>query len=105
MPYQLDIRERARRGLQAIERSGDHGKIRQVKKALNLLEKDPSYPSLSSHRRASNRGPSWLQGRDELWFSWVRRGPSAERLVWFYGERVDDVQTICVEYIGPHIDQ
>lgn len=105
MPYQLELNERARKGLRDLEGSGDHGKVRQVKKALNLLETDPTYPSLSSHRSNPSRKTSWLHGRDELWFSWVRKGPSAERIVWFYGERVDGVQKICVEYIGPHIDQ
>jgi hypothetical protein len=105
MPYQLKINEHARRGIRDIERSGDRGKLRQVRKALNLLEQDPTYPSLSSHRNSPIREPAWLQGRDDLWFSWVRKGPSAERIIWSYGERVDGIQTLCVEYIGPHIDK
>lgn len=104
MPYQLELTERARQGLRDLERGGDQGKIRQVKKALNLLEADPTYPSLSSHRAKPVGKLEWLQNRDEIWLSWARKGPSAERIIWSYGERVDGVQTLCVEYIGPHID-
>jgi hypothetical protein len=106
MPYQLELNKHAREGLKEIERGGDQGKVKQVRKALRLLEQDPAYPSLSSHRsNPSWGGPARLQGRDELWISWVRKGPSAERIGWFYGERVGDVQKLCVEYIGPHIDR
>lgn len=106
MPYRLDLTEHARKGLKVIAKGGDRGKMRQVQKALELLETDPGYPSLSTHQMVTHWNcPDRLKGRDDLWLSWCRKGPSAERIAWSYGERDGDTQVLTVEYIGPHLER
>jgi hypothetical protein len=104
--YTLNILPRAAKGIVNIKRSGDSGRLRQMKKALAQLEADPRHPSLNSHKAGKNT-PAWTAKfgrRDDLWISYIRTGPGGERVVWAFGEKSDKVEIIDIEYIGPHLD-
>lgn len=71
-------------------------KLRKVRKALGLLQRDPRYPGLNSHKYVSLHG---ADGED-VWDSYVEnRTPSAWRIFWHYGP---DSGTITILVIGPH---
>ena len=100
MKYQLAFTKRAQDGRAKIQRSGNQGKIKQMKKALNLLESEgPQYPSLKTHQAAVK-----AFGRNDCWISYIRTGPGGERIVWAYGDRIGEIQVLDIEYIGPHVD-
>lgn len=73
-------------------------RLKRVRKALGLLEQDPRYPSLNSHKYVSLRGH---EGED-VWDSYVEnRTPGAWRIFWSYGPGPD---TITILAITPHPD-
>lgn len=85
----------AERTLDTLRRR-DVRRHRRLAKALALLEQDPSYPSLVTHRFEGVEGP----GGEPVWESYVEnRTPSAWRIWWFYGP---DSGEITVVAIGPH---
>lgn len=71
-------------------------KLKKVRKALGLLQDDPRYPGLNSHKYSSLSG---AQGED-VWDSYVENNtPAAWRIFWHYGP---DESVITVLTIGPH---
>lgn len=79
-------------------------KLKKVRKALGLLQTDPTYPSLHSH--LYQHFPGMEKGK--VWDSYVEnRTPGAWRIYWMYGpnETRDDVEfaVITVLVIGPHL--
>jgi hypothetical protein len=71
-------------------------KLKKVRKTLGLLQLDPRYPSLNSHKYQSLKGANG----EDVWDSYVENNtPSAWRLFWHYGPPED---TITILYIGPH---
>jgi mRNA-degrading endonuclease YafQ of YafQ-DinJ toxin-antitoxin module len=98
--FQLAFTRRAHAGRAKIQKSGNQGKIKQMKKALNLLENEgPAYPSLQSHQATGKPF-----GRANCWISYIRTGPGGERIVWAYGDRTGEIQVLDIEYIGAHVD-
>jgi len=102
MGYRLNFSDRAKKGIKNIEKSGDRGKIRQMRKAFNLVGNDPRHASLRSHRM---RPDARFGKRDDLWISYIRTGPGGERIVWAYGEKDNEIQVLDIEYVGPHVDK
>jgi hypothetical protein len=71
-------------------------KLKKVRKTLGLLQLDPRYPSLNSHKYQSLAGANG----EDVWDSYVEnKTPAAWRLFWHYGPTED---TITVLIIGPH---
>ncbi len=95
--YALRFTKEAAGVLADLEKQRQYaGKLKKVRRALGLLEQDPRYPALNSHKYHSLRGS---QGED-VWDSYVEnRTPSAWRLFWHYGPGED---VITVVTLGPH---
>jgi hypothetical protein len=79
-------------------------KLKKVRKALGLLQTDPTYPGLHSH--LYQHFPGLEKGK--VWDSYVEnRTPGAWRIYWMYGpnEMRDDAEiaVITVLVIGPHL--
>jgi hypothetical protein len=79
-------------------------KLKRVRKALGLLQADPTYPSLHSH--LYQHFPGLEKGK--VWDSYIEnRTPGAWRIYWMYGpnETRDEVEiaVITVLVIGPHL--
>jgi hypothetical protein len=71
-------------------------KLKKVRKALGLLQQNPRYPSLNSHKYQSMSGANG----EDVWDSYVENNtPSAWRIFWHYGPTED---TITILLIGPH---
>ncbi|MGH3679683.1 MAG: hypothetical protein ACRDT2_05395 [Natronosporangium sp.] len=104
MAYQLRFAPAAAETLARLERRGSVAKLKKVRKALGLLQTDPMYPGLHSHRYHLFPGLE----KDKIWDSYVEnRTPGAWRIYWMYGpDEVHDgvdVPVITVLVIGPHL--
>lgn len=95
---QLRFTPEAARVLTDLESPNFATKLKKVRKALGLLERDPRYPGLNSHKYQSVRG----QDGSDVWESYVENHtPGAWRIFWQYGPSEG---TITVVTIGPHPD-
>lgn len=79
-------------------------KLRKVRKALGMLQTDPTYPGLHSH--LYQHFPGLEKGK--VWDSYVEnRTPGAWRIYWMYGPNEvrdgKEVSVITVLVIGPHL--
>ncbi|HEX6500829.1 MAG TPA: hypothetical protein VF054_17640 [Micromonosporaceae bacterium] len=106
MPYELRFAHAAAQAIQRLIDGGPAtaGKLKKVRKALGLLQKDPRYPALHSH--LYQHFPGLEKGK--VWDSYVEnRTPGAWRIYWMYGpdEVRDGKETavITVLVIGPHL--
>lgn len=71
-------------------------KLKKGRKTLGLIQQDPSYPGLQSHKYRSLHGS---RGED-VWDSYVENNtPGAWRVFWHYGPSAD---CITIVTIGPH---
>lgn len=94
MAFRLEWTPEATANLADLER--DQAKLRKVRKALGLLEQDPRYPGLNSHKYESMTGPK----REDAWESYVEnKTPAAYRLFWCYGPGAG---TLTIIAITPH---
>jgi hypothetical protein len=95
--YRLRFTKEAGATLDELEGAAQYAKkLKKVRKALGLLQTDPRYPGLHSHKYSSIKG----QNGEEVWDSYVEnRTPSAWRIFWHYGP---DSDTITVLLITPH---
>jgi hypothetical protein len=93
----LQFAPAARDTLKDLEAQAQYEKkLRKVRKALGLLQRDPRYPGLNSHKYVSLHGANG----EDVWDSYVENNsPAAWRIFWHYGPD-EDVITILV--IGPH---
>ncbi|MFI6998112.1 hypothetical protein [Nocardia sp. NPDC050175] len=86
------------------ERPNTATKLRKVHKALGLLQTDPLYPGLNSHRYQNFPGLE----KEKIWDSYIENHtPGAWRIYWMYGPDVErdgeSVSVITVLSIGPHL--
>ena len=94
--FRLVFTTEARDVLQQLEQAQYAKKLAKVRKALGLLQRDPTYPGLHSHKYRSIHGSAG----EDVWDSYVENHtPSAWRIFWHYGPG-SDVITIII--IGPH---
>lgn len=104
MAYELRFAPAAAQTLQGLSGTGGGAaKLKKVRKALGLLQTDPTHPGLRSHRYQRFPGLE----KDRVWDSYVEnRTPGAWRIYWMYGpnEVRDGVEIaiITVLVIGPH---
>jgi hypothetical protein len=95
MAYQVLLTTKVSEVLDQLK-AGDQRKTKKVVKALALLEADPAYPGLASHR---------FDALDKtfdqtIWESYVENDtPSAWRIWWYFGP---DQGQITVVDVGPH---
>ncbi|HEY9391140.1 MAG TPA: hypothetical protein VIR27_15415 [Mycobacteriales bacterium] len=106
MPYQLRFAPSAAEVISRLVGGGPAtaAKLKKVRKALGLLQSDPMYPGLHSHRYQHFPGIE----KGKVWDSYVENHtPGAWRIYWMYGpnEIQDNVETavITVLVIGPHL--
>jgi hypothetical protein len=101
--YKLRFSPSAKATLEALESGtpNDRAKLKKIRKALALLERNPRYPGLNSHQYES-----FPVDKDvKVWDSYVEnRTPSAWRIFWRYGpdEAGIPLRIITVLAIGPH---
>lgn len=96
-PFRLVFTKEAADVIGGLKAQPQHAtKLKRVCKALGLLQRDPQYPSLRSHKYSSLAG---VKG-EEVWDSYIENHtPSAWRIFWHYGPGAD---TITVLSISPH---
>jgi hypothetical protein len=104
--YELRFSPTAAQTVQALRNGGQATaiKLKKVRKALGLLQTNPTYPGLHSHLYQHFPGLE----KDKVWDSYVEnRTPGAWRIYWMYGpnEMRDGVEVavITVLVIGPHL--
>lgn len=93
----LHFSARAKTDLEAIERdAGLTRRLKSVRKALGLLERNPRHPGLQTHKYESLKGPA---GEDVFEAYAENRTPAAYRIFWFYGPEKDEITIVA---ITPH---
>ncbi len=93
----LHFTARAKTDLEEIERdAGLTKRLKSVRKALGLLERNPRHPGLQTHKYESLKGPA---GEDVFEAYAENRIPAAYRIFWFYGPAKDEITIVA---ITPH---
>lgn len=79
----LKFTTRANEDLEELERDkGQWKRLKSVRKALALLEKDARHNSLQTHKYESLRGPNG----EEVFEAYAEnKTPAAYRIFWYYG--------------------
>jgi len=93
----LYFTSRAKNDLENLERdAGLSKRLKSVRKALGLLERNPRHPSLRTHKYESLKGPSG----EEVFEAYAEsRTPAAYRIFWFYGPAKEEITIVA---ITPH---
>ena len=74
----------------------DLKKLGRVRKCLGLIERNPRYPSLHSHKYVEKKG----KNGEDVWESYVEnKAPTAWRVFWHYGPKSDEITIVA---ITPH---
>jgi hypothetical protein len=90
----LSFTTRAKADLEELERNaGLEKRLKSLRKALGLLERNPRHPSLQTHKYDSFKGPS---GEEVLQAYAENRTPAAYRIFWFYGPRHDEITIVAI---------
>lgn len=98
MGFSLIFTRKAAEQLKQLDSPATEIRLRKVRKTLGLLERDPRYPGLNSHKYSSISGANG----EEIWESYVEnRTPSAWRVFWHYGP---DGGVITIVSIAAHPD-
>ena len=97
--FELVFAARARKDLDALERlPRDEGLVRQIKKSLAYLQRNPKHPSLHTHAYASIENP--YHPNQKVFEAYAQnRTPSAYRIFWCYGPAKTQLTIIA---ITPH---
>lgn len=97
MADRLLFTDEAKRVLEDLASSNQHAtKLKKVRKTLGLLQTDPRYPGLNSHKYVSLSG----SGGEDVWESYVEnQTPGAWRVFWHYGPEDHEITILT---IGPH---
>ncbi|PXX54571.1 hypothetical protein DFR70_12412 [Nocardia tenerifensis] len=105
MAYELRFAPAAADALHSLtQRPNTATKLRKVRKALGLLQTDPLYPGLNSHRYQNFPGLE----KEKIWDSYIENHtPGAWRVYWMYGPDIEragePISIITVLAIGPHL--
>lgn len=95
---ELRFTREAAKVLKDLESPPHQIKLKKVRKCLAMLQNNPRYPGLNSHKYQSLKG---TDGSD-VWESYVEnKTPGAWRVFWQYGP---GEHVITVLTIGPHPD-
>jgi|SRR6185295_2028107 len=104
MNRELRLSDFAQDTVRELERSlHREGLLKQVRKALVLLETNPRHPSLQTHKFQSFRGPKG----EEVFEAYVQQHtPGAYRIFFYYGpDRIEGkhrIAVVTVLAITPH---
>ncbi len=91
MIFRLAFTDESKEQLEALKK--DPAKLKKVKKCLGLLQKDPKYPGLNSHKY---RVMKTEDGKD-IWESYVENNtPAAWRVFWHYGPSEDQLTIFSI---------
>lgn len=95
--FSLDFTDESRQQLAILKRDNSRQtEYRAVKKALNLLQRNPRHNSLESHIYYSIKGPS----NEKVFESYAQQNrPNPYRIFWYYGP---DRGVITILNIVPH---
>lgn len=96
MAFDLVFTKISKKELSDLDHPASQVRLKKVRKTLGLLQRDPRYPGLNSHKYSSISGSNG----EEIWESYVENNtPSAWRVFWHYGP--DDGQ-ITIVSIAAH---
>ncbi|HEV8579555.1 MAG TPA: hypothetical protein VGX68_10795 [Thermoanaerobaculia bacterium] len=104
MNRELRLSDSAQETLRELERiQHQEGLLKQIRKALVLLETNPRHPSLQTHKFWSFRGPNG----EEVFEAYVQQHtPGAYRVFFYYGpDRIEGknrIAVVTVLAITPH---
>ncbi|MHB8638102.1 MAG: hypothetical protein ACYC96_16720 [Fimbriimonadaceae bacterium] len=91
MAFKLIFTDEAKGQLEGL--TADEKKLKRVRKCLRLLESDPRYPGLNSHKYSVIKTPD---NRD-LWESYVEnKTPAAWRVFWCYGPEAAEITIVAI---------
>lgn len=83
----------AKQQLADLDHPSSQARLKKVRKTLGLLERDPRYPGLNSHKYDSISGANG----EEIWESYVEnRTPSAWRVFWHYGPKGGQITIVSI---------
>ena len=95
MAFRIVLTTAARDELEALAATNEV-KHRKVRRTLGLLEVNPRYGGLNSHKYETLKGPSG----EDVWESYVENNtPAAFRVFWVYGP---EPGMITILRITPH---
>jgi hypothetical protein len=94
MSFRLRFTPEAKDQLSDLASSPQHAKrLRKVQKTLGLIQQDPRYPGLNSHKYQSLAG----ENGEDVWESYVEnRTPGAWRIFWHYGPNGDSITVLTI---------
>lgn len=93
MPFALFFTKKAADQLVRLDTAATQARLKKVRKTLGLLERDPKYPGLNSHKYSSISGANG----EEVWESYVENNtPSAWRIFWHYGPEAGQITIVSI---------
>lgn len=93
MPYTLSFTKKSKQQFEALDQPSSQVRFKKVRKTLGLLERDPKYNGLNSHKYHSISGTNG----EEVWESYVEnKTPSAWRVFWHYGPGDGDITIVSI---------
>ncbi len=93
MPFALRFTNKAADQLERLKAPATKTRLAKVRKTLGLIQLDPRYPGLNSHKYSSISGANG----EEIWESYVEnRTPSAWRVFWHYGPEADQITIVSI---------
>jgi hypothetical protein len=95
VPFRLAFTPEAASVLKRLE-AEDPRRLKKVRRALGMLERDPRHPGLETHEFRSLRGPEG----EKIFEAYVEsRTPRAWRIFWYYGPERGSIRILN---ITPH---
>jgi hypothetical protein len=94
VPFSLFFTDQAHLDLDTLEKNAALVKrLKAVRKALGLLQANPRYPGLNTHKYSSLVGPNG----EEVFEAYAEnRTPAAYRIFWHYGPEKNIITIIAI---------
>lgn len=94
MSFSLVFTHQANRDLDVLEHNAALAKrLKAVRKALGLLQTNPRYPALNTHKYSSLEGPNG----EEIFEAYAENHtPAAYRIFWHYGHGKNIITIIAI---------
>lgn len=97
MPFEIKFSVRGNLDFQSLQvQPALVKRLKAVRKAIGLLERNPRHPGLNTHKFSSKQGPN---GEDVFEAYAENNTPGAYRIFWMYGPGKDVITVIA---ITPH---
>lgn len=92
--FSLKFTFKAAAQLEALDAPATKNRVKKVRKTLGLIERDPRYPGLNSHKYQSVSGANG----EDIWESYVENNtPGAWRIFWHYGPEASVITIVSIE--------